>query len=420
MNLAMFAAFAGMLGLFPFLAPYLVEVGADEALAGAVLAAYSAANVLGNAVGGVLADRWGRVWPVRAGLAGTAATFVLYGVPRLEAVAAAHAAHGLLAGLVAPAAFAWIGDRSRRTGRGRTMGRTGAAIAVAAVAAPAVGGILAQRLGPRAVFALLGLLTLGALATTRRLPGSGRRAEQEPYEPGTAGAVGPGTAGAGAQPGGAAGAGVAPLASWPLLTACAAALAVQMGFGILIWLLPLQARAAGLGSAPPGMLMGLLGAVAGLWMGLGGALADRVARPALVSGGLVVLAVGEALLAGAAGEGGFWVRGAAGAVLFGTGFGVVFPAAAALVVDATRPVERGRAFSLFSIAFSLGTIVAPALGGVLVRQGWARVPGAGGMAAAGWWGTPYAVGVVFAAAVAAAAGWPALGRLAFISRRSGT
>lgn len=420
MNLAIFAVFAGMLGLFPFLAAYLVELGADASLAGGVLAAYSAANVVGNAAGGLVADRWGRAWPIRVGLAGVVASFVLYGVPRLEAVSAAHAAHGLMAGLVAPAAFAWVGDRSRREGRGRTMGRTGAAIAVAAVVAPAAGGILAQRVGPWLVFLLLGLLTLAALLGTSRLTAGRQAGAAEPAGPvDSAGAP----AGRPSRRGDAASAGgVSAFASPPLLMAYAAALAVQMGFGLLIWLLPLQARTAGMGSGPSGALMGLLGAIAGLWMGLGGSVADRLARPSVIGLGMAGLAAGQALLAGPLDAHNFWLRGVAGAALFGTGFGTVFPAAAALVVDATRPSERGRAFSLFSIAFSVGAMVAPVIGGVLVRAGWVVVPGGEALPPAGWWETPYAIGILAAALTAALAGWSSLTRgvAPIISRRSGT
>ena len=415
MNLAVFAVFAGMLGLFPFLAAYLVELGADAALAGGVLAAYSAANVVGNAAGGFLADRWGRDRPVRVGLAGVVASLLLYVVPRLEAVSVAHALHGLMAGLVAPAAFAWVGDRSERAGRGRTMGRTGAAIAVAAVVAPAAGGILAQRVGPWSVFVLLALLTVAALFSTTGLPSTGQALPVQGL-------------GRGDDSGTLVGwqaddrrvrAALSAFLSPSLLIAYATALAVQMGFGLLIWLLPLQAEAAGAGSGPSGALMGLLGAVAGLWMGLAGSVADRLARIEVIGLGMAGLAAGQALLAGALDAETFWLRGAAGAALFGTGFGMVFPAAAALVVDATRPSERGRAFSLFSIAFSAGAVVAPALGGVLVRAGLVEPPGGPG-STTGWWDSPYVIGIVAAAMVAAAALGPSLARHAFISRRSGT
>lgn len=398
MNLAVFAVFAAMLGLFPFLSSYLVDLGADPGLAGGILAAYSAANIAGNAAGGLLADRRGRAWPVRTGLAGTAASLLLYAVPSVTAAAVAHALHGFAAGLATPAAFAWAGDRGRAVGHGRAMGRTGAAIAAAAVLAPAAGGLVAQRVGPAAVFGALAALAAAALWRTARADDGGAASPHARRGP-----DGPAWS----------------LAAPALLGAYGAAPVIQAAFGLLIWLLPLQAQAAGAGSGPAGALMALLGAVAGAWMALGGSLADRRARPSVLAAGLAGLALGQAVLAGAGAPGAFWLRGAAGAAVFGTGFGVAFPAAAATVAAAAPPGQRGRAFSLFSIAFSVGAMASPAVGGLLVRRGWLAVPAAGTQPPA-WWETPYILGILAAAAAAAAWLGPARWGGALISRRSGT
>jgi MFS family permease len=50
--------------------------------------------------------------------------------------------------------------------------------------------------------------------------------------------------------------------------------------------------------------------------------------------------------------------------LYGLGFGLVFPAANAAVVDVTGVERRGRGFALFYIAFSLGVISGSTLAGV--------------------------------------------------------
>ncbi|MEW6048099.1 MAG: MFS transporter, partial [Bacillota bacterium] len=332
-------------------------------------------------------------------LAGTGASLALYLVRRLDVVAGAHAVHGLMAGFVAPAAFAWVGDRSLLAGRGTAMGRIGAAIAAAAVLGPAAGGLLAQRVGAWAVFVSLSALAWLALLRTWRLAGaSGGRAGREEVPAAEAG------------PGGRR-AGGGSLLSPALLVAYAAAMVVQMGFGFLVWLLPLQAQAAGLGAGASGALMGVLGATAGLWMGLGGSVADRLPRRNVLGLGLLLLGLGEALLGAALDAGTFWIRAAAGAAVFGTGFGLIFPAAAALVVDATQAEGRGRAFSLFYIAFSAGSVAAPAAGGVLVRLGLLLVPQVPGGTVGGWWQTPYVLGVAAAGAAVVAALWPHLGHM---------
>lgn len=182
-----------------------------------------------------------------------------------------------------------------------------------------------------------------------------------------------------------------------LLLACLAGFALQLGFGFIIWLLPLQAAAAGFGPEYAGGLMGLLGGVAAAWMALGGRLSDRWGRFGPMAAGLALLAAGLAALAGLAPGGTGWVaRSVAGSLAFGSGFGLLFPAAAALVADATLPETRGTAFSLFYVAFSVGTLAAPVLGGWLVKSGL----GPGGYAVSG---APYLLGAGVAVAVAVAA-----------------
>ena len=68
---------------------------------------------------------------------------------------------------------------------------------------------------------------------------------------------------------------------------------------------------------------------------------------------------------------GLLVGGAGGAALgmgvFGLGFGLLFPAAAALVTDATRPAERGTAFGIFYAVYSFGVVLGALLSGRLAE-----------------------------------------------------
>ena len=381
MTLAVFAVFAAMLGLFPFFTPYLVDLGADASLAGTVVATYSLANLAGNALGGWASDRFGRRLPLVAGLAGAAVTLLGYLVPRLPVVALSHAAHGLAAGVVVPAAFAWVGDGSLVAGRGRAMGRLGMAIGLAAVLAPLAGGVLARRVGEAGVFVLLaGLLAAAAVVAARqpRPRVAARDGRQDGPRPGR-------------------------WLSRELVAACVAAFALQLGFGFIVWLLPLQARSAGLGSPFSGALMGLLGGVAAAGMALGGRLSDRRGRWGLMAAGLGWIAAGLVLLGAVpSGQPAWRPASVAGSVAFGTGFGLLFPACTALVADATPPAARGAAFSLFYVTFSLGTMAAPAVGSWWLAPG----PGVGIQLA----GTPYLLGAAVAVAAAAWVLWEARAR----------
>src|SRR5690606_33480125 len=99
--------------------------------------------------------------------------------------------------------------------------------------------------------------------------------------------------------------------------------------------------------------------------------------------GMVRLVLGVALWAGPS-AGPFY----GAAVVFGAGFGLVFPASNALLADVAAPETRGLAFALFYAWFSVGTAVGPPL---LAR--WQELTGQ----------TPFIPGAVVALALAAAA-----------------
>src|SRR5699024_10053516 len=68
--------------------------------------------------------------------------------------------HGLAGGVLIPAAFAYIGDKSIEGSRGKTMAFTGASIGIAAIVGPAIGGVLAARASIETVFLLVSGLFL--------------------------------------------------------------------------------------------------------------------------------------------------------------------------------------------------------------------------------------------------------------------
>ena len=69
--------------------------------------------------------------------------------------------------------------------------------------------------------------------------------------------------------------------------------------------------------------------------------------------GLVGIAIGLALLGVLEGYGGV----VAGMAVFGLGYGLVFPAATALVASATGADRRGMAFGVFYAVYSFGVVV---------------------------------------------------------------
>src|SRR5699024_9098062 len=66
--------------------------------------------------------------------------------------------HGLAGGLLIPAAFAYIGDKSTAKTRGKSMALTGASIGISAIVGPAIGGAMAARASFNTVFIFVGIL----------------------------------------------------------------------------------------------------------------------------------------------------------------------------------------------------------------------------------------------------------------------
>ena len=77
--------------------------------------------------------------------------------------------------------------------------------------------------------------------------------------------------------------------------------------------------------------------------------------------GLGFLAASTVLLA----AGGALLADSTAMVLYGIGFGLLFPAAAGMVGIAAPPPERGRAYGIFNFSFDAGLSVGPLLAGAL-------------------------------------------------------
>src|SRR3972149_11421455 len=93
--------------LVPIIALYAATLGADVVQVGIIVGLYSAVHAPANLLFGRLADRWGRVRPLRIGLIWDAASMVLYAVAGSPlALALARVSHGIGGGLVGPSTMA--------------------------------------------------------------------------------------------------------------------------------------------------------------------------------------------------------------------------------------------------------------------------------------------------------------------------
>ena len=335
-RLVVFAAFFDLFVQFPTIAPYAESLGASDALVGIIVAAYSFTNLFGNLGAGYVLDRWGRRTPMLLGMAITVIAVFSYSLVQTpEQMMAARAVHGIGAAVLAPGAFSIIGDRTAADRWGHAMGITGALIAVAALIGPPAAGILRDTWGASVVFyvdSAFIVITLIAFLIIAR--DDSRTAHTEDLD----GLTSPEDA----------------RKNRALWSAYAAAFAITVGIGALVTYLPLMLEEQGKTGADSGYSFGVYALVAMLVMASPISRAgDRYGRFGPLMLGLVGIAVGLALLGVLDGYGGV----IAGMAVFGLGYGLVFPAATALVAGATGTNRRGMAFGAFYAVYSFGVVV---------------------------------------------------------------
>ena len=359
-----FLAFFDTFAFLPTVGPRAESLGADPVLVGAIVGAYSLTNLAANPVAGVLIDRFGRRPLLLTGLLVAVLAVVAYPLAATPGqLLMLRLAHGLGGGIVVPAVFTLVGDLTRSDLRGRAMGRTGAAIGLAAIVAPPVAGAVQHAVGFTGVTSTVAAaLTLGAVLAVHKLP------ETAPAVPAGADATGRRTDGL-------------LVDVRRLLRAGVGVFGFTFALGGLTAFLPF--RVADLGGAPSvtGAMLGLFALVAaGLMLS---PVADQArhasaARPLVA--GLALVAVSLTVLSAAGGL----ATVAAACALFGVGYAFVFPTAATEASEAAPGGRRGRAFGIFHAAFSLGFVVGPP------AAGWVSGTAAG----------PFAVGAVGAALAA--------------------
>ncbi len=336
-RLVVFAAFFDLFVQFPTIAPYAESLGASAALVGLIVAAYSFTNLFGNLGAGYILDRWGRRSPMLLGMAITVIAVFSYSLVQTpEQMMVARAVHGIGAAVLAPGAFSIIGDRTPSDRWGRAMGLTGALIAVAALIGPPAAGILRDLWGANVVFyvdcAFILITMIAFLLITRD---DSLTVSEEKSDPQTASPE--------------------DTKKKPALwSAYAAAFAITVGIGALVTHLPLMLEEQGETAARSGYSFGIYALVAMLVMASPISRAgDRFGRFGPLMLGLIGVAAGLALLGILRGYGGV----VAGMAVFGLGYGLVFPAATALVAGANGAGRRGMAFGVFYAVYSFGVVV---------------------------------------------------------------
>ncbi len=342
--LAIALSFLNLFVQIPLTPVYARELAPTLWLVGLAVSAYSIANLAGNLFAGLLIDRWPRAPLIAGGLALGGLALVAAGAgPRdVGWLIGCLAFNGLAMAVVTPAAFTLMLGRTDADPRARDLARSGAAIGLAALFGPPIGGGLGDLLGTPLAFQVAGGTLIAAaigawpfLERDRPIAGKG---------PGLAElramAVAPG-----------------------LRLAYVGAFALMAVNGALVFLLPPAVRAMGLPGAVTGALFGAFALVAiGVFLSpVAGLVARHGARPAIAAGAAAIAAACGALAV----VGALPAMGLAMAV-YGFGFGLVY-LGSAMALAANAPVAlRGSATGIFYAVFSLGAALGPL---VLARLG---------------------------------------------------
>ncbi|MFC1903685.1 MFS transporter [Chloroflexota bacterium] len=332
--------------LIPILALYASELGASVGIIGLIIGLYSLTNTPANVFFGRLIDRIGYKFPLIAGLIGDALSMFLYSVSRLPVhLAWVRILHGTTGALIGPATMSVTADYSDATRRGRAMSFYGMALASATLVGYGLSGILASRLGYKAVFLFgAGALMVGAVLSSL-LPGGRKQVSN---------VVGSSSGNGFSQV-------KSLLGRRGLIVSYSSIFAQYFAFGGVVTLLPLYVKNLGMGAFHVGMLLALFSIMFIILQFPGGAFSDRAGRLTPIVFGLILSIISLVIIPSVE----VFSLLALSMILYGTACGIMFPSISALVTDNTVPEERGMATGMFHALLTSGVAIgAPVIGWV--------------------------------------------------------
>jgi MFS family permease len=340
--LSTFLFSGSMFLLFAVLPLFIVQhLHGAESQVGMIMGAFAVSAVLSRPISGRLVDTWSR----KACLSLGALIYVIFPalytqVATVFAMLVLRFFHGIGIAIYTTAGSVFVADLAPPARRGEAMGYYGMAMNLAMAIGPALGVILAGRLGFAGLFWTAAGLALGSLLLVQLVhdphqshPHAGQHAATRP-----------------------------PLFSRAAVFPGFIAMCMTMTFGAIVSFLPLFVQQRNLGNA--GLFFTVYSIVVVVLRPLSGRLSDRFGRSAIIIPGMFFLTVSMVVLAYTTSTAGLlWT-----AVLQGVGFGAVHPAIMAWIVDRSTIHDRGPALATLMMAFDIGVgFSAIGLGQVLQR-----------------------------------------------------
>jgi len=316
----------------PVMSTYAISLGAGSMVAGFVVGMYSLTNTFGNVLAGRFTDRYGATAVMKAGLLLTSVALLLYNlVDDVQTLLIVRFVHGMLGGLIVPAAFTYMANMTNRKRQGSQSAVMGSFVGIAAVIGPAYSGIMAERSSVPFVFttvAAIGLI-LFVLATAmlrKRAASNGGRSERPIRKLVLNGGI---------------------------IRAFLGAFFLMFSQGALAYLLPQQVEILGYNPRLSGTLMSMFGIVAvalftlptNQWF-------DRIPPVRSAAIGLGLMGISQILIGQSEQAAVLY----AVLTLYGIGFALLFPSVNALLAHSTVPENRGQVYGIFYALFSIGTV----------------------------------------------------------------
>lgn len=327
-------AFLGLGAVLPVLPRYVKGPleGGDVAV-GVVMGAFAFTAVVARPIAGRLTDLRGRRAVVLAGAVASGLAGALYFLPAgIPGLILARLVLGAGEALVFTAGLTWTADIAPEEGRGRSLGLFGLSIWTALSLGPVIGEALLAAGGYASVWAFCMLAPMAGALVIRGLP-------ESPVAPPT-GPRGPWLAREALRPGMA-------------LALSSIGFAALAGFIVL----HLAARGTGHGTA---VFTAFACAVVTQRL-VAGRLPDVIGARRTAVGAALAQSAGLALIALAHA----WPVAIVGALVMGTGFSVLYPSLALMVVEAVGEDRRGTALGGFTAFFDVGFgLGAPLVGAI--------------------------------------------------------
>ncbi|CAH2031713.1 MFS transporter [Trichlorobacter ammonificans] len=341
-----FVAFFSSYLRLPVMPLYAASLGADPTRVGIINGAFMLTAGLLSIPAGMLADRLGRKPPIVIGSLAIACSSLLIPICSLPLqMAGAYVLFGAGLAAFAPAMMSLVADIVPSEKFGQAYGWYTTAGYFAMTIGPATGGLLAESVGLRTVFAISGGLTLAVTLTAAALLPRGRGRHRSELHT-------------------ILGSSMVLLRNHHLQACLLATVGSCIGYGIFLTFLPLSAVSHGLVPGQVGIIFAAQAMTNVISRIPIGTVADKVDRRWIVAAGLIVLSLALGGLGGTDQLAAMLVC----AVVLGIGMALIYTAVGALIAEQVPPVQRGLAMGMYHSCVFLGMMAGATTIGIALKR----------------------------------------------------